>query len=82
MHLSTVCQLALPADDDGRKASRHHDRIVANGHGRPDRAVRQWRGMTDRLPSVSLFLRPTLVWSPYESGVEGWGDARKSIGSL
>ena len=32
-----VCQLALPADDGGRKASRHRDRIVTNGHGLPGR---------------------------------------------
>ena len=37
MHLSTVCQLALPAYDGGRKAGRHRDRIVINGHGLPVR---------------------------------------------
>ena len=37
MHLSTVGQLAHPAEDGGRRAGRHRDRIVTNGHGLPGR---------------------------------------------
>ena len=37
MHLSTVCQLAHPADDGGRRAGRCRDRIVISGHGLPGR---------------------------------------------
>ena len=79
MHLSTVCQLALPAKDGGRKAGRHRDKIVTNGHGLPGREQSDNGGVR---PSVSPSLHHTLVWSPNESGVEGGGDARKSIGSL
>ena len=35
MHLSTVGQLAHRADDGGRRAGRHRDRIVTSGHGLP-----------------------------------------------
>ena len=37
MHLSTVIQLAHPAKDGGRRAGRHHDRIVTNRRGLPRR---------------------------------------------
>ena len=37
MHLSTVGQLAQPANDGGRRAGTHRDRIVTNGHGLPGR---------------------------------------------
>ena len=37
MHLSTVGHFAHPADDGGRRAGRHRDRIVTNGHGLPRR---------------------------------------------
>ena len=37
MHLSMVGQLAHPAEDVGRRADRHRDRIVTNGHGLPCR---------------------------------------------
>ena len=37
MHLSTVGQLAHPAEDGGMRAGRHRDRIVTNGHGLPGR---------------------------------------------
>ena len=37
MHLSTVGQLAHPADDGRRRAGRHRDRIVTSGHGLPGR---------------------------------------------
>ena len=33
MPLSTVGQLAHPAEDGGRRAGGHRDRIVTNGHG-------------------------------------------------
>ena len=46
MHLSMVGQLAHRADDGGRRAGQHRDRIVTNGHGLPGRVVRQWRGTT------------------------------------
>ena len=62
MHLSTVGQLAHPADDGGRRAGRHRDRIVTNRHGLPGRKQSDNGGVR-----------------PYESGVEGGGDARKSI---
>ena len=74
MHLSKVCQLA-PADDGGRKAGRHRDRIVTNGHGLPGRYKSDNGGVR---PIVFPSLQPTLVWSPYESGVEG-GRRRSEI---
>ena len=37
MHLSTAGQLAHPAEDGERRADRHRDRIVTNGHGLPGR---------------------------------------------
>ena len=37
MHLSTVGQLAHPAEDGGRRSDRHRGRIVTNGHGLPGR---------------------------------------------
>ena len=37
MHLSTAGQLAHPAEDGGRRAGRHRDRIVINGHSLPGR---------------------------------------------
>ena len=33
MHLSTVGQLAHSAEDGGRRAGRHRDGMVTNGHG-------------------------------------------------
>ena len=35
MHLSTVGQLAHPAEDVDRRAGRHRDRIATNGHELP-----------------------------------------------
>ena len=57
MHLSTVVQLTHPAEDGGRRAGRHRDRIVTNGHSllrkeqsdrydrsqRYDRTIVRWR---------------------------------------
>ena len=37
MHLSAAGQLAHPAEDGGRRAGRHRNRIVTNGHGLPGR---------------------------------------------
>ena len=37
MHLSTVVQLAHPAEDGGWIAGRHQDRIVTKGRGLPCR---------------------------------------------
>ena len=37
MNLSMADQLAHPAEDIGRRAGRHRDRIVTNGHGLPGR---------------------------------------------
>ena len=37
MHLSTVGQLSPPADNGGRRAGRHRDRILTNGHCLPGR---------------------------------------------
>ena len=37
MHLSTVGQLAYPAEDGGRRAGRHRDKIMTNGHDLPGR---------------------------------------------
>ena len=65
MHLSTVGRLAHPAEDGGRRAGRHQDRIVTNGHGLPCRKQSDNGGVR-----------------PYDSEVEGGGDARKSLGSL
>ena len=65
MHLSTIGQLAHPADDGGWRAGRHRDRIVTNGHGLPGREQSDNGGVR-----------------PYDSGLEGGGDARKLLGSL
>ena len=45
MHLSTVGQLAHPADDGERRACRHRDRIVTSGHGLPGREQSQNGGV-------------------------------------
>ena len=37
MHLSTIGQLAHPAEDGGWRAGRHQDRTVNNGQGLPRR---------------------------------------------
>ena len=37
MHLSMVGQLAHPAEDGGRRAGRHRDRIVTNEQALPCR---------------------------------------------
>ena len=51
MHLSTTGQLAHPSEDGGRRAGRHRDRIVTNGHGLPGRESQTMEGydhaMTD-----------------------------------
>ena len=51
MHLSTAGELAHPAEDGVRRASRHRDRIVTNGHGQTmegyDRAMTDGRTETD-----------------------------------
>ena len=65
MHLSTVGQLAHPAEDGGWRAGRHQDKIVTNRHGLPRREQSDNEGV-----------------QPYESGVEGGGDTRKSHRSL
>ena len=58
MHLSTVCQLALLADDGRRKAGRHRDRIVTNEHGLSGREQSDNGGVR---PIVFPSLHPTLV---------------------
>ena len=64
MHLSTIDQLAHPADD-GRWRAIDIETIVTNGHGLPGREQSGNGGIR-----------------PYDSGVEGGGDAWKSLGSL
>ena len=49
MHLSTVGQLAHPADDGGRRAGRHRDRNSDQWTlSAMQRAIRQWRSTTIR----------------------------------
>ena len=59
MPLSMVGQLAHPADDGGRRASRHRDIILTNGHGLPGREqsdngeVREWGWGRGRRPEIA-----------------------------
>ena len=78
MHLATVGQLAHPVQDNGRRAGRHRDRIVTNGHGLPGReqsdneGVRPYesgveRGETlgNRSISVKTFAVAYFLWCQF-----------------
>ena len=61
MHLSTVGQLAHPAEDSGRRTGRYRDRIVTNRHGLPCREQSDNGGVRPYDSGVESGRRPEIA---------------------